>query len=184
MWQCDDMIITDAKQRTMITTMNQVQSTLQTWGEKITEALKAAIPAQKDSSGMQKQSIGFSIKYAGYPIVFELKLADYYKFIDEGRKPGHFPPPELLKAWIISKQLNINRLSTMKRSLKKLKSISSNQNRINELCFLIGRKIARNGIPATNFYSNTITVDVLTELQNNLSIAFKQDVIVMLNTMQ
>lgn len=161
--------------------MKNVQIALQTWGEKITDALKAAIPVGKDSDGTLKQSISFSINYAGFPMIFELKLADYYKFIDEGRQPGRFPPIDILKAWIVNKQLSLRPITTLKNSLKKPKSITPDQKSIDQLSFLIGRKIARDGIPATNFYTNTITQDLLTDLQNNLSIAFKQDVIVMLS---
>lgn len=164
--------------------MQQIQTTLQQWGTKITDALKAAIPPQKDISGVLKQSIGFTINYAGLPIIFELQIADFYKFIDKGRQPGRYPPPDVIKAWIVNRQIPLKPLPSLKTLSKKPMSIRSQLNALNNLSFLIGRKIAREGILPTNFYSNTITPEVIDELANNLSAAFKQDVVLMLVTPQ
>ena len=158
-----------------------IQNTIEAWGEKITGALKAAIPPGKDSSGALARSISFSINYAGFPVVFELQLADYYKFIDEGRKPGKFPPPDVIMGWIKNKQLTITQKSSLKQNTNKSSAIPPDQRMIKSLSYLVGRKIARDGISPTDFYSNTLSPDALLELQNNLSEAFKQDVLVQLS---
>jgi hypothetical protein len=159
---------------------NNITNTLQTFGARITDALKSAVPPNRDTSGALKQSISFSISFAGFPVHFELLLADYYKFIDAGRSPGRFPPPDVIKAWIKNKRLNIQPYSSLTSTSKKTGSIRPEMQNTNRLAFLIGRKIARTGIAPTNFYSNTITTEVLNELQQNLSAAFKQDVLVSL----
>jgi len=163
--------------------MENIQNTLQAWGQKIVDALKAALPPGKDTSGILGQSIGFTINYAGFPIVFELQLADYYKYIDAGRAPGKFPPPDVIANWIKNKQISIIQKTGLKsiRNKSKTPTIISQQNQIKSLGFLIGRKIARDGIPATNFYSNTISADAFQELNDNLSDAFKKDVLIIMN---
>ncbi len=162
--------------------MENIQNTLQAWGEKIVDALKAALPPGKDTNGMLGQSISFTINYAGFPIVFELQLADYYKYIDSGRGPGKFPPPEVIANWIKNKQLSIIQKSSLKSIKSRSKTLSalSQQSQLKSLSFLIGRKIARDGIPATNFYSNTLSPGAFQELNDNLSEAFKQDVLALI----
>ncbi len=163
--------------------MENIQNTLETWGAKIVAALKAAIPPEKDPDQSLSNSISFSINYAGFPIVFELQLADYYQFIDQGRKPGKFPPPDVIAKWIQNKKLNIIQKSGLKsiKNQNQMSKVLSQQSQLKSLAYLIGRKIAREGIPATNFYSNTLNPDVFQELNNNLSAAFKQDVISIMN---
>ncbi len=158
--------------------MENIQNTLEAWGEKIVSALKTAIPPEKDPDQFLGNSISFSINYAGFPIVFQLQLADYYNFIDRGRKPGKFPPPDIIASWIQNKQLNVIQKSTLKKIKNRngMSTVLSQQNQLKSLAYLIGRKIARDGIPATNFYSNTINPDLFKELNNSLSAAFKQDV--------
>jgi len=163
--------------------MENIQNTLEAWGEKIVDALRAAIPPGKDTNEILGSSIGFTINYAGFPIVFELQLADYYKYIDSGRAPGKFPPPDVIANWIKNKQLSIIRNSGLKSIKNKSTSpsILSQQSQIKSLSFLIRRKIARYGIPAKNFYSNTLGPDTFQELNDSLSAAFKQDILVLLN---
>jgi len=164
--------------------MDNTNNTLQAWGENIVDALRAAIPPGKDTNGMLGQNIGFTINYAGFPIVFELQLSDYYKYIDSGRAPGKFPPQDVIANWIKNKQLSIIQKAGLKRIKNKSKttSILSQQSQIKSLSFLIGRKIAMDGIPATHFYSNTINPDALQDLNDNLSKAFKQDVLVLFDS--
>ena len=163
--------------------MENVQNILEAWGQKIVTTLKAAIPPEKDPDQLLRNSISFRIDYAGFPIVFQLQLADYYKFIDQGRQPGKFPPPDVIAHWIQNKKLSIIQKSGLKsiKNHNRMSTVLSGQSQTRSLAYLIGRKIARDGIPATNFYSNTITTDVFQALNDNLSIAFKQDLILIMN---
>ena len=162
--------------------MDNINNTLRVWGGKIVKALRAALPPGKGMSGFLGQSIGFTINYAGFPIVFELQLADYYKYIDSGRAPGKFPPPEEIANWIKNKQLSVIQSPRLKSIKNKFRptSILSEQSQIKSLSFLIGRRIAKEGMTGTNFYSNTLNPDAYQELNNNLSAAFKQDVLALI----
>ena len=62
-------------------------------------------------------------------------VVDYGEFIEEGRAPGRFPPPDKILAWV---QRNLLLAGAEARSA----------------AFLIGRKIARQGIPATHVIRN------------------------------
>lgn len=167
-----------------------VNAALTTWGQKITDAIGAALPHTKDVDGSLRNSIRFTISSLGFPIVFQITMADYWRFVDEGRKPGSkFPPPDVIRQWIINKGLAYNstgKIQSLHGSMPKkgLKAnitkgqtlLSNHEMQLRTLTYLFSRKIARDGIAPTPFVTDTLTVDSVAELQANLSAAFKQDV--------
>ena len=72
--------------------------------------------------------------------VVSVSMADYWKYVNSGRPPGKFPPPEAIKNWIEVKPVSPYPLSN-----GKLPSVD-------QLAFLIGRKIANKGTEPTNFF--------------------------------
>lgn len=64
----------------------------------------------------------------------ELYAADYFKYLVTGRGPGKFPPPDRMTDWV-----NANP-DVLERARQTYKYITAQQ-----LGFLIGRKIAREG---------------------------------------
>lgn len=71
-----------------------------------------------------------------------LELEEYWKYLEYGRKAGKFPPPDKIREWIRIKPV-------LPRPIKgKLPTT-------NQLAYLIGRKIAKKGTPATNLLANT-----------------------------
>ncbi len=58
-----------------------------------------------------------------------LSAVGYIKYVLEGRGPGKFPPPEVIKKWIEAKPINFN----------------PDEITLNSLAYLIGRKISREG---------------------------------------
>lgn len=72
----------------------------------------------------------------------KLFMMDYFKYVDKGRGPGKFPPPPSIKEWIQIKPI-IPR------------PIDGKVPTTNQLAFLIGRKIAEEGIKARNFLERT-----------------------------
>ena len=69
-----------------------------------------------------------------------VSMADYWKYVNGGRSPGKFPPPDAIRNWIEVKPVNPYPLSNGK--------IPS----VEQLTFLISRKIANDGIEPTDFY--------------------------------
>ena len=90
------------------------------------EALKdELIEKGKEASGTLVNSIRTNIRTDGSSFLIEVFAEDYLRFVDQGRKPGKFPPPENIRSWIL------------------LKGIAE------EAAFPIARKIATQGIAAT-----------------------------------
>ena len=74
--------------------------------------------------------------------VLELALSSYWKYVENGRQPGKFPPLDVIKQWIQIKPVIPNIRNGKLPTL-------------DQLSFLISRSIARNGIQPKNYLANT-----------------------------
>ena len=98
-----------------------------------------------NASGDLVNSIRGVVKQNGKYIVISISLNDYWKYIEYGRKAGKYPPPDAIKKWISVKPV-------LPRPLSGGKLPTANQ-----LAYLIGRKISKNGIKAKPFLKPTLT---------------------------
>lgn len=73
-----------------------------------------------------------------------LNLASYWRYVEYGRKPGKYPPPDKILEWVRIKPL-------LPRPMKNGKLPTEKQ-----LAFLIGRKIAEEGIDAGNQLQDSV----------------------------
>ena len=97
----------------------------------------------KVASGDLLNNINYIIEKDDRQIEVSLKLADYWKYVEYGREPGKFPPQDKIMEWIkvkpvLPRQIN-GKLPTPE-----------------QLSFLIGRKIAEEGIEPTNILEHSI----------------------------
>lgn len=87
----------------------------------------------KIATGNLLNSIDYKVQYDDRAIWVELHLEDYYKWVENGRGPGKFPPPDKILEWIRIKPIipddRGGRLPTEQ-----------------QLTYLIGKKIAEQGI--------------------------------------
>lgn len=156
----------------------QVEALLNEYGQRLVAALDAALPRTADATGELRQSIHFTIRRFGISYRFELLLADYYKWVDEGRKPGKMPPRDAILKWLKDKRfvLREGRLQTKTKG-SKLKKVSDDMQLANRIAFLIQRKIGRFGTKPTNFYSSTVP-EWVADLKREIPKALKRDVLV------
>ena len=85
-----------------------------------------------------------------------ISLADYWQFVESGRRPGKFPPPPAIKQWVQLKFPNENNL------------------KIQQLTYLIGRKIAEKGIKPGNQMQEAINA-VWPQYANRINESIKKD---------
>lgn len=83
----------------------------------------------------------------------DLHLQHYWKYVEFGRNPGKFPPVDAIKAWIADKKLPVDN--------------------INSAAYLISRKIALKGIPATHSLQESLN---RLPLENEINIAIDKDI--------
>lgn len=77
-------------------------------------------------------------KYSG-----SISLAHYWKYVEYGRRPGKFPPPNKILDWVKIKPVLPRPVNGIKPTEK-------------QLAFLISRKIARDGIEAGNQFKEAL----------------------------
>lgn len=158
-----------------------VSDVLDKFGGYIVETLHKNLGIHR-ATGDLATSITFDVQNLGTSFRFRLSLLDYYKYIDEGRKPGgKFPPPPVILEWMGYKRLqvadkSVKSIVRTKGAHKTAAAISISKTK--SLAYLIGRKIAKKGIAPTNFYSSVVNDELLNNLRSDLSKAFKRDIIV------
>lgn len=116
----------------------------------------------KIATGDLLNSVEYIIEQGYQQIQVSLKLEDYWKYCEFGREPGKFPPPDKIKEWlrvkpILPRQVN-GKLPTP-----------------DQLAFLIGRKIATEGIEATNALAHTLN-EVNLKFNKKIEDAITKDV--------
>lgn len=132
--------------------------------KEITNLFAAALKDKLEENGSNathklSNSIKDIVKFDGKYLTVSIQLEDYYKWVENGRKAGKFPPVDAIKKWITIKPV-IPRGKNGKVPTE------------NQLAYLIGRKIAREGTRANPFLEPTIRdfklVDKIYAAVNNM----------------
>lgn len=131
--------------------LNNVNSILEEYAEKFADLCKRKLMSDdKEASGNLIDSIKTSIQTNGDTLAVKLEIADYYDFVKKGRKPGgNFPPLNVIEKWIQDKKIKPENREGELPTQK-------------QLAFLIGRKIAEEGIKPKNYV--TITIKELNDI--------------------
>ena len=121
--------------------------------------LKARLRTNKSiASGDLVNSVKGIVKQNGKYIVISIQLEDYWRFLEYGRKAGKYPPLSAIRKWISVKPVLPRPIETGKLPT------------INQLAYLIGRKISENGIKAKPFLKPTITdFDLINKVYNEVT---------------
>ena len=137
--------------------MENLENSLRLVGEQyIKELTIQLIKMDKVASGRLLNSLDYMVLETVDGFLLQIVSEYYLKYIDSGRLPGSFPPPDVIIQWIRDKGIVPEGPMTEK-----------------QLAFLIGRKIATDGIPATNILEITyerIYNNIDTIVTNGLSL--------------
>lgn len=93
----------------------------------------------------------------------KISLADYWKWVENGRGPGKFPPPPAIQNWIQVKPV------------EPLPGANGRTPTVDQLAFLIGRKIAREGTTPQPFF-DPAKEQVLSEFSERIDKAIEEDI--------
>ena len=132
---------------------------LNRYGELLAVRYKSYVP---EASGKLVQSVKYEFKHNDRIYEVGLWLEDYWKYVEYGRKAGKFPPIDKIKEWISVKPV-------VPRPMKNGKLPT-----INQLAFLIARKIAREGIEPKNILKRTVE-EVNNEMLMSIKMAIMED---------
>lgn len=124
--------------------LDNLQAVLGEYGEEVARFYRENLDKDdRYASGKLVQSVESRIAVNGQAYQVQLRLADYWKYVEWDTKP-HWPPPSALLRWIEVKPVlpqpdKNGRIPTPK-----------------QLAFLIGRKIARFGTKGSHTLANTL----------------------------
>lgn len=91
------------------------------------------------ASGNLANNINFNVNMGDNSATIEITLEDYWKYVENGRKSGRFPPIDNILQWIRVKNILPTEINGKLPTEK-------------QLAYLIGRKIAEEGTKGTEDY--------------------------------
>lgn len=150
--------------------MNDFQYTIAVLAE-YADALKRAYETALVQSGSFAtsdlyNSIEVKVKSGSNSLRIEMSLLDYWKYIEYGRKPGSFPPVDAIIQWI-----------SVKNIIPEPYQLPTGLTRIpteNQLAYLFGRKIEREGIEAKHLLEES-NDKIFEEFRNDIQEALAKD---------
>lgn len=113
-------------------------------------------------SGKLLNSIRYIFNNNNTSFEISMEMAEYWKYVENGRKSGKFPPISAIREWVKVKPV-IPRPYNGKLPTE------------NQLAFLIARSIYKNGIRPKPIFNDTLD-DVMKYFENGLEDAFTKDV--------
>ena len=96
------------------------------------------------ATGMLITSVNTNVVVDGNTYSIDLNLEDWWKYVEEGRGPGRFPPVDKILEWLRVKPILPTPMANGKLPTEQ------------QLAFLIGRKIANEGFQGTYDLEHTL----------------------------
>ena len=115
------------------------------------------------ASGTLGDTLEKIVEIDGVHFSVSVRIQDYWEYVEKGRRPGKFPPPTRLMEWILVKPVHPKadkngRVPTVK-----------------QLSYLIGRKIATQGIPPRPFFKPA-QKDTIKHFEKAIVLAIDEDI--------
>ena len=111
---------------------------LNDFGKFIITNYKSQLEAEQMHNGELYNKISYSVSTDSSGWAISVSLADYWKYVEYGRRPGKMPPVSAIENWI-----NVKQIIPHSMTLKSGKTVIPT---IPQLSFLIARSIGRRGI--------------------------------------
>jgi hypothetical protein len=145
----------------------------------------------KDSnaSGSLSESITITpVEFFGSNYSIEIKMLDYWEWVNDGRPPGGRPPVSKIIQWIKDKQLRLDDKGTTARGYKRdgtlisksKKKVLLGKNKVsilNAIAYKIAARIGKNGTKGTDFLTDAIENHV-EDLINEMKQAGKRNIVI------
>lgn len=156
---------------------NTPREVLQEYSQKFIDAFHKSIEKHdRLASGNLWQSVKAPVKVMGQKVILEIRMDEYWKWVNDGRaKGGKQPPTAALLKHIANRAMNYKDIQNYyknKRGLKvKRTKPLTKEKSLKTLAFLIGRKIKKKGIKPTHFADEVIESSLINEMEKELSIS-------------
>ena len=128
--------------------LKHTMKALNDFGDFIITNYKSQLEAEQMNNGELYRTISYSVSTVSSGWVISISLADYWKYIENGRRAGaKMPPVSAIENWI-----NVKQIVPHSMTLKSGKTVIPT---IPQLSFLIARSIGRRGIPPKPLFKNS-----------------------------
>ena len=145
----------------------------------------------KDSnaSGTLSESIRVTpVEFMGGDYSIEIRMLDYWQWVNDGRKAGKRPPIANIIKWIKDKQLRLDDKGVTKRGYKRDGTLISSSNKrvkignkevsiLEATAYKIAAKIGKFGTKATDFLTDAIDSNSQ-ELIKEMKTALRKDIVI------
>lgn len=148
--------------------------------ELVEEYVKNIDERHINASRKLAQSVGYKLVYGERWVGVDISLAEYWKYVEYGRKAGKFPPLSNIEEWIKVKGITpmTRTQASVKRWTQHRGSIHRNDGSIpgiKSLAYLIGRKIAEEGIRPRPILTTALD-DVMARFEEAIDEAIAKDI--------
>lgn len=144
---------------------NNLTTILSEFGEKLKEAYQSELETKNiNATKNLSDSVRWQLEINGEVYEVELMLADYYKYVEEGRRAGKYPPKLPIQRWIVAKRILPRPMANGKLPT------------LQQLTFLIQRSIAENGTDGQHPLQNSVE-QVWNEYEDKISDAITKDIV-------
>lgn len=148
---------------TKIVDWTHTAAALKAYGEAVAAAYKDELLGDdRIATGELIRSVQARIEQDGNTWEVSLDVAAYWKYVEYDTRP-HWPPPDAIREWIVAKPV-------IPRPLK-----SGKLPTVQQLAFLIGRKIARVGTTGSHTLRHTVE-ELNAEWEARIGAALAEDV--------
>ena len=128
--------------------LKHTMKALNDFGDFIITNYKSQLEAEQMNNGELYRTISYSVSTVNSGWVISVSLADYWKYIENGRRAGaKMPPVSAIENWIKVKQI-VPHSMTLKSGKTVIPTIP-------QLSFLIARSIGQRGIPPKPLFKNS-----------------------------
>lgn len=136
----------------------QINTQLQDLVDTIADIYRSELSNSSATGNLQNFQTIIDINDTTFSVSFE--LADYWKYVEYGRRPGKMPPIDAIEQWVKIKPVVPN-------------AINGRIPDTRQLAFLIARKIGREGIEPKNYLRNTMYSEevnlIINAIKNNIT---------------
>lgn len=174
-------------------TFNEVEDVLVKYATRIAQQAEKNLRSNKfnkdsNATGELSESITVTpVEFMGGVYSIEIRMLDYWQWVDAGRKPGKQPPINKIIKWIKDKQLRLDDGGTTARGYKREGTLISQSRKkvmmggkkvsiLDATAYKIARKIGKFGTKGTDFLTDAID-DNKNDLVKEMAQALKKDVV-------
>tara|TARA_R100000655_G_C3000062_1_gene194276 strand:+ start:18584 stop:19090 length:507 start_codon:yes stop_codon:yes gene_type:complete len=141
------------------------------FAEKVIHRAKVLLKNRKKNTreANLSNSLDYDLKvYPSGALELGFTAADYFKYVERGRKPGKMPPVSKLETWIKIKPIRIRDMSTGRFKTK-------NKANIRSAAFGIGKNIAAYGVEPTWFFRDAFKMHYK-RINKDIAKAYAKDI--------